>query len=134
MGKLLTRTAWEPSLLGDWSVSPDGSTVAAASHDALHPSIHLIKLDSASADSKSLPVTGYGTTQGVHWTQDGHALFVETRGEDGYDLIYLDLAGHERVLYKSPLLIWAVPSLDGKNIAFPVYTTNTNVWAASINP
>lgn len=132
MGKLLTRTAWEPSLLGDWSVSPDGSTVAAARHDALHPSIHLIKLDRASADSTNLPVNGYGTTQGVHWTQDGHALFVETRGEDGYDLIYLDLTGHERALYKSPLLIWAVPSFDGKNIAFPVYTTNTNVWAASI--
>jgi DNA-binding winged helix-turn-helix (wHTH) protein/Tol biopolymer transport system component len=134
MGKLLTRTAWEPSLLGDWSVSPDGSTVAAAGHDARHPSIHLIQLDSASADAKSLPVNGYGTTQGVHWTHDGHALFVETRGEDGYNLIYLDLSGHEKALYKSPLLIWAVPSLDGKKIAFPVYTTNTNVWAASINP
>jgi DNA-binding winged helix-turn-helix (wHTH) protein/Tol biopolymer transport system component len=134
MGKLLTRTAWEPSLLGDWSVSPDGSTVAAAGHDALHPSIHLIKLDGASGDAKNLPVNGYGTTQGVNWTQDGHALFVETRGEDGYDLIYVDLSGHERALYKSPLLLWAVPSLDGKNIAFPVYTTNTNVWAASIHP
>jgi DNA-binding winged helix-turn-helix (wHTH) protein/Tol biopolymer transport system component len=44
MGKELARTAWQPNLLGDWSVSPDGTMIAVANHDTLHPGVQLIDI------------------------------------------------------------------------------------------
>jgi len=132
MGKLLARTAWEPNRLGDWGISPDGSTVAVANHDTLHPSIHVIHLDGSSEQDRKIPFEGYGTVLGVNWATDNRSLFVQCRTEKGSQLIYRDFAGNKTLLPESSLLLWAVPSPDGRRIAFPGRTISRNVWSAEM--
>ncbi len=131
MGKELGRTRWQPNRLGDWGLSADGSEVAFASHDTQHPSIQLLKLSAEPTQVRSIAVPGYGTTLGANWATDGKSLFVECRTETGFALLSLDLAGHVKLLRESASLIWAVPSRDGKKVAFPGATMSTSVWASN---
>jgi Tol biopolymer transport system component len=140
MGAELARTAWQPNVLGDWSISPDGTTVARADHDRQHPAIERVPLaESASGQRKSaavrqIPVTGFGTVLAPNWSPDGHSFFVETYTDPTYNLLSVKLDGQATLLRRSPQLIWAIPSPDGKKIAFPGVTLNDrNVWLATID-
>jgi DNA-binding winged helix-turn-helix (wHTH) protein/Tol biopolymer transport system component len=132
IGQELARTAWEPSILGDWSISPDGSMVAIANHDSLHPSIRFVSLTRAAAGLKEIPVEGFGTLLGPMWAVDGRGLFVESKMESGYSLLYVDLKGHAKTLRDSPTPIWAVPSHDGTKLAFPAVTFRSNVLSQKV--
>jgi hypothetical protein len=78
---------------------------------------------------KEIPVTGFGTTLASHWSADGKGFFVETYTGTQYDLVWVALDGHTSLLAQSPDLLWAIPSPDGKKIAFPGRTPlNRNVW------
>ena len=132
IAKELARTAWEPSLLGDWSISPDGSTVAIANHDSLHPSIRFVRMENSSAALKDIPVEGLGTLLGPMWAADGRGLFIESKTDAGYNLLYVDLKGHAKSLRESPTPIWAVPSHDGTKLAFPAVTFRSNVLSQKV--
>jgi DNA-binding winged helix-turn-helix (wHTH) protein/Tol biopolymer transport system component len=128
MGRELTRTPWKPRILGDWDISPDGKTAAVADHDEDRPQVQLVDLDSSPAKITDIPVPGHGTVYEAAWAADGASLFVETRTTEGFELLYVDLAGHITLLRKSQISIWAVPSRDGKKLAFPGLSTSRNVW------
>lgn len=143
MGKKLGRMDWEPTTLGDWSISPDGTTVAMANHDPLHPSIQLVPLSTHTPTRMSvIPVRGFGTLLEPTWAPDGKGFFVESKIgacydslnydflNDCYDLLYVDLAGHTKLLRESSIPIWGVPSRDGKKLAFPSPTIYGTVWVS----
>jgi len=132
IGKELARTTWEPSVLGDWSISPDGSTVAIANHDSLHPSIRFVRMEKSSAALNDIPVEGFGTLLGPTWAADGRGLFIESKTDAGYNLLYVDLKGHARTLRESTTPIWAVPSHDGTKLAFPAVTFRCNVLSQKV--
>jgi hypothetical protein len=141
IGKELARTPWQSNLLGDWSLSPDGTTVAMAGHNPAHPVIQLISLASDAsprrpeAATRDIPVPGFGTTLGAHWAVDGKGFFVEAYSGSDYKLVWVALDGHATLLAHSPNLIWAIPSPDGKKIAFPGDTPlNRNLWLGTANP
>jgi hypothetical protein len=127
MGRELARTAWEPSLLGEWSLSPDGSTVAVAKHDGLRPGIRLIDLRKAPAKIGEVPVEGMGALLGAVWDMNARGFFVESRTESDYRLLYVGRTGDAKTLRSSPAPIWAVPSHDGTRIAFPQVAFRSNV-------
>lgn len=131
IGRELVRTAWEPTRLGDWGLSPDGHTVITAVHDTLHPLLHIIPVDGSKPSE--MPFKGPGTPLGVHWTGDGRGLFVESRTDSGYCLSLMDWAGHTETLRTSHKVIWAIAAPTGSRIAFPDYTTNSNVWTSITN-
>jgi len=135
MGPELARSPWTPNLLGDWSVSPDGSTVASADHDPQHPGIRFVTLTGPSAGFVSeSPVEGFGTLLGTTWAPDGKTLFLQSRTDTGYQLLLADRQGHAKLLRESTIPIWAVPSRDGKRVAYPAPTINTNVWVGNASP
>lgn len=140
MGGELARVPWQPNVLGDWNISPDGRTVAMANHDPQNPSIQLVPLPSepgkqpSSATIRAIPLQDFGTAFSAHWSSDGKALFVEAYKAPSYELVWLTLDGRASLLQQSRDLIWAVPSPDGKKIAFPALTPlNRNIWAGSVN-
>jgi DNA-binding winged helix-turn-helix (wHTH) protein/Tol biopolymer transport system component len=143
MGQKLGRMDWEPSTLGDWSISPDGSTVAMANHDPMHPSIRLVPLSMQTPTRMTdIPVRGFGTILEPTWSPDGKGFFVESKIDTCYDsfnydflnacydLLYVDLAGHARLLRESSIPIWGIPSRDGKKLAFPDATIYGDVWVS----
>ena len=130
MRQELAHIPSEPTILGDWSVSPDGAIVATANHDPENPGIQLIPLGShRSIQPSAIPVPGFGVVRGVTWASDAKGFFVETKTTTGYDLLYVNRAGHATLLRQSPIAIWGVPSRDGKKLAFPSLTVASNVWA-----
>jgi len=133
-GDELARTPWKPYGLGDWKLSPDGKTVATADHDPLHPAIELISLSAnAHGDPPGtvgrIPVTGFGTVGEAIWAADGKHFFVQSNTPAGVYLLYVDRTGHASVLRQAHHGIWAVPTRDGKKIAFPdLSPPMRNVW------
>ncbi len=124
------RIPWKPTMLGDWSVSPDGSTVAIANHDPENPGIQLIHLSPhPSTPPSTIPVPGFGEVCEATWSPDGKGFFVEAKTMIGYNLLYVDRAGHAKLLRQSPIAIWGISSRDGKKLAFPSLTVASNVWA-----
>jgi hypothetical protein len=75
-------------------------------------------------------VAGSGAT----WAADGNSLFVQSRTDTGYQLLLVNLQGHAKLFRDSTIPIWAVPSRDGKKLAFPGPTINTNVWIGNASP
>jgi hypothetical protein len=140
MGTELARIPWQPTILGDWSISPDGATIAMANHDPAHPGVQLVPLARESSKDdhgsvRQIPVVGFGTVLDANWSSDGQRFFVETYAAPGYDLLSADLEGHLALLRTSHDLIWAVPSPDGKRIAFPALgPAKRNVWIGAVNP
>lgn len=129
MQQEIGRAAWIPTMLGDWSVSPDGSTVAMANHDPANPAIQLITLSPhRSTPPSTIPVRGFGEVREVTWSTHAEGFFVEAKTTTGYNLVYVDFAGHTKLLLHSPIAIWAIPSRDGRKLAFPVLTVTSNVW------
>jgi hypothetical protein len=135
MGKELGRINWEPTVIGDWSLSPDGSTVAMADHDPDHPAIRLVHFSpQGPAAIAVIPVRGFGVVRESTWASDAKGFFVETKTASGFDLLYVNLAGHATVLRQSQIAIWGVPSRDGKKLAFPGQTVRSNVWIGHTSP
>lgn len=131
IGRELARTPWHPIVLGDWGLSPDGSTISVTDHDVVHTNIRLVPLGGRHAeDARELPLRGHGTVLGSSWAADGRSLFVECRTKDGFELVNLDLTGRITLLRKSSVPMWGIPSRDGKRIAFPDRTSSNNVWAS----
>jgi DNA-binding winged helix-turn-helix (wHTH) protein/Tol biopolymer transport system component len=129
MQQELARIPWEPTMLGDWSVSPDGSTVAMANHDPKNPGIQLIQLSPRRSAPSTIPVAGFGEVCEATWSPDAQGFFVETKMTTGFNLLYVDRTGHAKLLRQSPNSIWGIPSRDGKKLAFPSLTDASNVWA-----
>lgn len=129
MQQELARIPSEPTILGDWSVSPEGSTIATANHDPENPGIQLIPLSPHRfIQSSRISVPGFGVVRGVNWASDAKGFFVETKSTTGYSLLYVNRAGQVTLLRQSPIAIWGVPSRDGKKLAFPSLTVASNVW------
>jgi DNA-binding winged helix-turn-helix (wHTH) protein/Tol biopolymer transport system component len=127
MGRELTRTPWKPLILGDWDLSPDGKTAVVADHDEDRPQVQLVDLESSPAKITDIPVPGHGTIYEATWAAEGASLFIETRTTEGFELLHVDLAGRVTLLRKSAISIWAVPSRDGKKLAFPGLSSSRNV-------
>ncbi len=133
MGRELARTPWHPIVLGDWGLSPDGSTISVTDHDLIHPFIRLIRLGGGSAVAPTdIPLRGHGTLMGSSWAADARSLFVECRTREGFELVNLALGGKVALMRKSSVSMWAIPSRDGKKIAFPDRTSSNNVWASDV--
>jgi DNA-binding winged helix-turn-helix (wHTH) protein/Tol biopolymer transport system component len=134
VGQLLAKSPWQAARHGDWDIAPDGSTIAVANHDPANPSVNLLSLSGAATFSRSIPIGGHGSPLGVTWDIDGPYLFVETRNSNSFELLSSTLDGHLQLLRKSTSVIWPVSSPDGKSVAFPDPTRNSNVWVADLLP
>lgn len=126
----LARRRWQPSVLGDWDVSPDGHVLAIPSHDPADTRISLLplKCKGCSQEPGQIVLHNVGTLWNTIWNATGSGLYVETSGEPDAPLLYVDLKGHARLLHTTRGLSWAVPSPDGKRLAFWQATPDQNIW------
>lgn len=135
-GGELARTVWSPTILGDWAVSPDGSEVAIPNHDPQTAALRLIPLGRGMPGTEETSVTlnELKNLISVEWAANGQGWFVclgrslsEAR-PDGRLLMYVDRKGRTSLLVRSIGALYAVPSRDGRHVAFPEERGPSNVW------
>ena len=129
-GRELARTEWTQGLLGDWSVSEDGTLVVTVSHDPSHPAIHFENLGGLGHAVADLPIATAGNPIEVREAADRPGFFVESRVGYESSLLFVSRSGNAVTLREGLFSIWGVPSRQGK-LAFPYPTDNTNLWLAT---
>lgn len=134
-GRELGRVPWVENSLGDWNVSPDGTTIAMPIHGLDDNSIRLVKLGTMTL-SKTIdtPVPDAGTLLEISWAPNSRGFYVESKTATGFALLYVDRQGHSTVLRNTHAKTWGIASPNGKEVAFVEQTANTNVWMATGHP
>jgi Tol biopolymer transport system component/DNA-binding winged helix-turn-helix (wHTH) protein len=119
----LPRTGW------NWSLSPDGSSIAAVTFAADDSRVHLISVSGGS--TRDLVVKNGSGFNSVDWTADSKGLFLSSNPTGmRQSLLYVDLAGNAYAIWQSDSVWpnWAVPSRNGKYVAMPRANMDSNVW------
>ncbi len=125
-GQELARTKWSVEVLGDWDVSPDGTQVAIPNHDSRDARIRVVSLEPQPAREREVLLPGITNLRGLVWAAGGHGWFVSVDTTVGNQLLYVDLDGRFQSL--GDIHGWAVPSPDGRRVAFSNTITATNAW------
>jgi Tol biopolymer transport system component len=77
-------------------------------------------------------VSGWAELDAATWAKDEKGLFVSAYAAGSKALLYVDLEGDARVLWQQPMrgpdYVWAIPSPDGRYLAFAAETTAGNAW------
>jgi hypothetical protein len=123
-GEELARTAWQDPIVGEWSVSPDGNTVAIPNHDPRSGILRLISLNGKGETELNLP--NISQISGVVWSVDSPGWYVTVLTNLGGRMIYVTPDGKTRALGD----FWglALPSPNGRLIAFRDHKAPANAW------
>jgi Tol biopolymer transport system component/DNA-binding winged helix-turn-helix (wHTH) protein len=116
--------------LYNWTLSPDGTTLAIAKGKwgEEEGGIHLISL-TGGAD-RWLTVQGWAGLASLDWAADSKGIWGASADGDENALLYIDLLGNARVVWRPKKLTvgWAIPSRDGKALALHVRSNSANAW------
>ena len=118
----------QSGLLYNWSLSPDGKSIAAAVVDSRENQIHLFSLSGEPA--RQIALSDWTGIASVDWAADSKGLCVSAYPTGRMaNLLFVDLTGHVHPFWttKGFLLIWAIPSRDGRHVAIPAPTVESNV-------
>ena len=135
--KELLRTSEPEWQYFNWSLSPDGRTLALAKkmRAAVEAEIRLVPTRGGA--EHVLKVKDWGRLATIDWAADGKSFWASAvlHGETT-TLISIDLQGHAKaVLQESkPYVGWAIPSQDGKHLAIWEATGGSNVWMLEVPP
>lgn len=114
-----------------WALSPDGTSIAASTFSATDNRIRLLSLSGQPA--RELVVKNWSRFTSMDWAADSKGLFVVSNPVGlRQSLLYVDLAGSAHQIWQvdSIWASWAIPSRNGKYVAIPAPTVNSNVWMA----
>jgi eukaryotic-like serine/threonine-protein kinase len=127
-GAELARTKWSVEVLGDWDISPDGTQIAIPNHDSREARIRVVSLEAKPNQPREREVVlpGVANLGGLIWAADGQGWFVSVDTTVGNRLLYVYLDGRFHSL--GDIHGWAVPSPDGRRVAFLNTITATNAW------
>jgi serine/threonine protein kinase len=127
-GRELLRLPFTPGLMGDWSISADGTEVAIPNHDIAERFIRVAPLGSPGSFGRVIRLKGgAGTISGVHYSADGAGWFVVLRQSDEFyqssplrkvNLVYVDRQGAITPIREIPMSSWGIAAPGGKRIAY----------------
>ena len=117
----------------NWSLSPDGSTLAFAKASKLdlsvRPDIRLMSLRDHS--ERTIRLKEWPKVSSIDWAADGRSLWVSTSTNTGTNaLLNVDLQGRARPVWEQTKMEvgWAIPSPDGHYLALWQASGDSNVW------
>ena len=114
----------------NWSLSPDGTTLAIAKGKggSDDPRIRLVSLQGA--PDRLLTIQGWPGISSLDWAADSKSIWAATPGEKENALLRIDLQGNARPVWrpKNVSVAWAIPSRDGKLLALHVRSGSANAW------
>jgi Tol biopolymer transport system component len=118
-----------------WAISPDGSKVALVRPELNEERIHIVPLATGAGERAPAPyevvVKGWTDFYVINWAFKGKGWYVSTNAvRSTGSFLYVDPDGKATVLNapRSFVPILAVPSPDGRHLAFSSYPGITNAW------
>jgi Tol biopolymer transport system component/DNA-binding winged helix-turn-helix (wHTH) protein len=114
-----------------WALSPDGTSIAALTFGATDNRIRLLSL--SGRPGRELVVKNWSHFISIDWAADSKGLFVASNPVGlRQSLLYIDLAGSAHQIWQVDSIWagWAIPSRNGKYVAIPAPTVNSNIWMA----
>jgi DNA-binding winged helix-turn-helix (wHTH) protein/Tol biopolymer transport system component len=122
----------ELSQLYNWSLSPDGTTLAIAKGKWGDEELRIHFVPVAGGPDRWVTVSGWSGLASLDWAADGKALWAASVGDEGNALLRIDLEGHAREVWRPKKMTvgWAIPSRDSRHLAILVGSGSANVWMA----
>jgi Tol biopolymer transport system component/DNA-binding winged helix-turn-helix (wHTH) protein len=114
-----------------WALSPDGTSIAALTFGDTDNRIRLLSLTGQPV--RELVVRNWSRFTSIDWAADSKGLFVASNPEGSrQSLLYVSLTGSAHQVWQvdSIWASWAIPSRNGKYVAIPAPTVNSNIWMA----
>ena len=112
--------------MGDWGLSPDGSQVAVPNHDLRSATVRVIPLDAGRGSQREVALPGLSQLSSLQWTARGDGWFLSVLTPVGKRLVYATPDGRWSLL--GDIQGWAVPSPDGRRVAFLNPIVAANAW------
>lgn len=116
-------------MLGDWDISPDGTQVALPIHYSHRARIRIVSLgrERDQLRERELTLPGLSDLQGLTRAADGSGGWFVSSGTDiGAQMWFVFPDGRNHLL--GDIQGWAVPSPDGRRVAFINRGTASNAW------
>lgn len=121
-GRELSRVAVNGWVFGDWSLSPDGKMVVFADSSQAPAVLRIVYLDRPPLET-SVRVEGPAPMGLPVWTAAGDGWYLPTQD---YQLRLIGWDGRNRFVHD--IGDFAIPSGDGKRLAFLDHVRDQNVW------
>ena len=127
----LTRIEGAASHKENWSLCPDGLTLALAKKTNVPgpADIHLFSI--ADGKDRTLTLQNWSGISSLDWAADGHTIWVTATSPVGIQtLLNVDLRGRAKPFLQESEkdLGWAIPSPDGRRLAIWEANANSNAW------
>jgi Tol biopolymer transport system component/DNA-binding winged helix-turn-helix (wHTH) protein len=135
--KELLRTSEPEWQYFNWSLSPDGRTLALAKKMRAADEAEIRLVPTRAGAERVLKVKEWGSIATLDWAADGKSFWASaTLHGETRALINIDLLGRAKpVLEESkPYVGWAIPSQDGKHLAIWEATGGSNAWMLEVPP
>jgi len=115
----------------NWSLSPDGSTVAISDWRRGPAPSEILLLSLRGRAARKLVLADWAGISSIDWAADGRSLWVSALRPNGEQaLLSVDLQGRATALLQNLQreVGWAIPSPDGRRIAFWEAGGSSNAW------
>jgi len=115
----------------NWSLSPDGSTLAFSKKDRTEDPGAIRMLPVAGGAERTLSVQPWSGISYIDWATDSRSLWVHAVSPAGAEtLLNVDLRGNAKpVLQESEMRLgWAIPSPDSRHLAIWQAAESSNAW------
>ena len=115
----------------NWTLSPDGSTLAISKKHRTQEPASIRLLPVAGGTERTISIQPWFGVTYMDWAADGHSLWVHASSAAGTQtLLNVDLQGKAKpVLQESEMeLGWAIPSPDGRHVAIWEASSSSNAW------
>ena len=135
--KELLRTSEPEWQYFNWSLSPDGRTLAMAKKMRASTEAEIRLVPTRGGRQRVLKVKEWGRLATIDWAADGKSFWASAvRHGETTALINIDLQGHAKSVLQEtkPYVGWAIPSQDGKHLAIWEATGGSNAWMLEVPP
>ncbi len=132
-GAELARVPRTSNVLGDWTLSMSGKQIAIPLHGSGEARFHVVDLNGGPTHPREMRIAGYGNLTALQYTADDQGWFATIRLDTTAQLLYVKREGRATLLREALINIFAVPSPDGRRIAFVDHTSEANAALLDIS-
>jgi DNA-binding winged helix-turn-helix (wHTH) protein/Tol biopolymer transport system component len=121
----------EASYAYNWTLSPDGKILATAKGKAVQkdPNITFVSVEDGS--KRTVTAQAWAGINSIDFATDSRSVWASAYTNTGkWALLNIDLQGHTETMIEDAQMAvgWAIPSPDGKHLAFWKARGTSNVW------